>query len=732
MPHGSGEHPRLDLRDVHRLLLLEDARLHAVVADAVTGAGAHRVVDAHERERAEDVAVATHDVHLADLLFERAPLKGDAERVLLERSGGLRLAHPLRARILVALVAVEAVVDLLLDVPRVHSPIGERERAALAPSRVGADEQLGERGLRAPQVNEVRPVERARLVEGRPGERRVVAVDVTRGEPRFASVEGVSDRGRALLVRRVRLCDRGGDRVGPGAQGVGPVGAARFRRLPGDLVDLQQREHAASNPQLLVARHTVADRSQRLPRDVRRIAVTAVAPRLPRVAPEHALLREVALESPERRAIEDVLTQRPGLALDAEQLHDERAHVGRRDEQSLALRLGRHPLPFAGTVLGEAGVRLGCRAGKPLLELGVEIGEAGRLEQIAEREAGDAERAIRVCGGAGRGRQRARGRARGVHRCSHLLITQRGCQRSRMEVGRARRCAKPCASGEGERELLCARLGPPALGDVDYPRDAVIYHAHGEPGTPRGNDLQGPPRGVVGAREVAEMERGETRADEPGGEVGRLLVGEVAEAAGDALLQVTGVWAVGEHPGAVVRFEKSRVARAQERGERRRDVAEVGGDAEPFVVARREGQRDLWRVVRDMHRADLEASGSERRARGVLADLPPRPNAARGDAGVEEEGDAERAGERLGVGEVIAVVMRKKDGVDPTREQIGAEEPQALGEHTRTQAGIDEDARAVVRLEQQGVARRATAEDERAQASFTLIARSAGAKGKRR
>ncbi len=40
-----GQHAGLDLRNVDRLLLLVDARLHAVVADPVAGARAHRVVD---------------------------------------------------------------------------------------------------------------------------------------------------------------------------------------------------------------------------------------------------------------------------------------------------------------------------------------------------------------------------------------------------------------------------------------------------------------------------------------------------------------------------------------------------------------------------------------------------------------------------------------------------------------------------------------------------------------
>src|SRR6185312_1270378 len=105
-----GEDARLDLRDVDRLLLLEDAGLHAVVADAVTGAGAHRVVDAHDREGAERVAALPHRVHLADLLAERAAVEENAEGVLLHLLR-LWIAQALRAGVLLAVVAKEAVVN---------------------------------------------------------------------------------------------------------------------------------------------------------------------------------------------------------------------------------------------------------------------------------------------------------------------------------------------------------------------------------------------------------------------------------------------------------------------------------------------------------------------------------------------------------------------------------------------------------------------------------------------
>ena len=76
---------RLGLRDVDRLLLLVDARLHAVVADAVPGRRAQRVVDHDDRERADRVAFGLRLVELGDLLVERAAGERHAERALLER-----------------------------------------------------------------------------------------------------------------------------------------------------------------------------------------------------------------------------------------------------------------------------------------------------------------------------------------------------------------------------------------------------------------------------------------------------------------------------------------------------------------------------------------------------------------------------------------------------------------------------------------------------------------------
>ena len=91
---------RFRLRDIDRILLLVNAGLHAVIADAVTGAGAHRIVDRHDRKRADRIAVLLGNVHLGDLLVERAAVQRYAEDALLEltrllaQAGGARVLSP--------------------------------------------------------------------------------------------------------------------------------------------------------------------------------------------------------------------------------------------------------------------------------------------------------------------------------------------------------------------------------------------------------------------------------------------------------------------------------------------------------------------------------------------------------------------------------------------------------------------------------------------------------------
>src|SRR5579885_3036351 len=160
------QYPGLGLRDVDRLLLLEDARLHAVVTDALARARTHRVVNTDDGERGNRVAVALEDVHLGNLLVERAAGELDAERILFERA--VTLAQALRAGVLVALVAVEAVVNLVQNFARPVALVREFEPVAPTQVLVESAHKLRQFRVGALQLHEVLVVERVRESETDP------------------------------------------------------------------------------------------------------------------------------------------------------------------------------------------------------------------------------------------------------------------------------------------------------------------------------------------------------------------------------------------------------------------------------------------------------------------------------------------------------------------------------------------------------------------------------------
>ena len=152
-----GQHAGFDLRNVDGLLLLVNAGFHAVVANAVTGAGAHRVVDHDDRQRADRIATLAHRMHLGNLLVERAAGQRDAERI--RRDLAFLVLDALRAGVLVALVAQHAVVDFALHFTRRVARIGQREALAAPQLRVRAEHLLGQLGVEPLDLDEVLVVE---------------------------------------------------------------------------------------------------------------------------------------------------------------------------------------------------------------------------------------------------------------------------------------------------------------------------------------------------------------------------------------------------------------------------------------------------------------------------------------------------------------------------------------------------------------------------------------------
>ncbi len=346
-PQHLREHAGLGLGNVDRLLLLEDAPLHAVVADAVARAGDHRVVNDDDRERPDRVAAFPQDVHLADLLVERAARERDAQRVALERA--MLVVHALRARVLLALVAVHAVVGLVRDLARGHARV--RERKPVAPAAV-----LG------------RPVGDVRQLRVGPAQRHeLVVVHVVRHLERDPTLDGGAPRRLEAMHGRPAL-----EQVDPIRELLGSVTLA----LAGQQHGQDRRER-----QLVVARrdelregrraqraHLRAQRRRALGRRRRLRVLLDGAPRDEGLHPEDDVLA--------RRPIDERLV----LLLDTKEPRHEGPERPRHGDEQLRLLRRREHLsrPIRLELLRELRVRRRQLRPKPRIQLG----ELRRLVQI--------------------------------------------------------------------------------------------------------------------------------------------------------------------------------------------------------------------------------------------------------------------------------------------------------------------------------------------------------------
>ncbi len=119
------------MRDIDGILLLENASLHAVIADAVARAGDHGVVDGRDGQSPDGVAVLLDEVHLRNLFVERATGERDAEHRCFESS--VLFLEARRAAILGLVMALDAVVRLIERGGQIHAHVGEVEALAMAP-----------------------------------------------------------------------------------------------------------------------------------------------------------------------------------------------------------------------------------------------------------------------------------------------------------------------------------------------------------------------------------------------------------------------------------------------------------------------------------------------------------------------------------------------------------------------------------------------------------------------
>ena len=196
---------------------------------------------------------------------------------------------------------------------------------------------------------------------------------------------------------------------------------------------------------------------------------------------------------------------------------------------------------------------------------------------------------------------------------------------------------------------------------------------------------------VVGA-EVAEDEGDgggvERFADVVAGDV----VGQMAVAAHDALLDGPGVRADFEHFEVVIGLEQEEVGAAEMIANGFGEVAEVGGDADAEAFGAEAEADGVGGVVGDGEGGDGDVADGEGLA--GLEGFELRGEVAPGDAGRGEagqvDGDAEEASESDEAADVVGVFVGDEDGVE--RGGVFADGGEAVEDFAAAKAGVDEQA----------------------------------------
>ena len=348
-----GENPRLGLRDVDRVLRLEDAGLHAVVADPVAGAGEHRIVDADQGQRAEGVPVPAERVHLADLLLERTAGEGNAERIRLHLA--VLVPEPLRAGVLVPLLAEKAVERLARHLAARLPAVGQVESVTVTHVRREARPKLRERRVGTGRRDEGVEPERLRQGERGPVPRPLAesGIDAKEADVRVERLRPRGEeRGVALGERQLRPRGRGAKRRRPFPRRLGRERGVLSPRNGERRGEVEEHSAGARDAELFVRgplpeegdeRGAAAEDGGPVERRERRLV--------------RELFRDPLLEDREAETEEDGFLARPGkerLALggDAEEFGDEARQLPRRlDEKDREVHGGKR---FAGTVALEA------------------------------------------------------------------------------------------------------------------------------------------------------------------------------------------------------------------------------------------------------------------------------------------------------------------------------------------------------------------------------------------
>lgn len=181
---------------------------------------------------------------------------------------------------------------------------------------------------------------------------------------------------------------------------------------------------------------------------------------------------------------------------------------------------------------------------------------------------------------------------------------------------------------------------------------------------------------VVRARDVPQVNCAHAGFFKTPDESGRLLIRQMPDSPLHPLTQANRIGAKLKQLGAIVRFEKHRVARREELVKILRNMTKISNQPE-LNQRRRNRNRNLRRIVRKLSRSHGKRTNLERVAPPVTDHRELTSHARCPDSFMKIHGASESAGHRLKVSCVISVLMRNHDRIGASRKQIFTERAKA-------------------------------------------------------
>ena len=131
------ENTRFHLRNIHRILFLINARLHAVIANAMPRSRQHGIINTRNRQCPNGQRILFCLVHLGYFLLKRTPRQLFAKNILMKKSLLIFFgSQALRTRILALMVAQNAIGHLRQCLTGVIALIGQRKSRARPQMRI--------------------------------------------------------------------------------------------------------------------------------------------------------------------------------------------------------------------------------------------------------------------------------------------------------------------------------------------------------------------------------------------------------------------------------------------------------------------------------------------------------------------------------------------------------------------------------------------------------------------